>query len=193
MTPTTYQEPPHPTQVWQVTGVRPGKVSPNPKGQGNLQAFYCDMEGTDDGYVLPDGAYWRRKEGNAPAVGDKFLGTVSVGDYGLRFTWDNKGQADAVGTTERAPAGTFESAAGSPAPGGENPSDRQRSIVRQHSEGMALQFLAIAASEKDNQDRPAVEFTTKWLEDNLMPIINFFVADANGEAMPANPDDKLPF
>lgn len=182
-TETPLMEPPRPYQEWKVLSVRSGKTVDNPKGPGSLTALYIDFEGVEDGWASPDGVYWRRKTGNEPNMGDSFWGTISVGEYGYRFDWDN---TKAVGTSQQPSQPKFKQAAGQPQ-GGESQDARQRSIVRQHSEEMALRFLAIAQQEDQGvsgemKGTPVVLFTPEWLEINLWPIVDAFQADASGNA-----------
>jgi hypothetical protein len=73
------------TQRWKVLEVKEGKTEPNPKAPGNLTKFYVHFKG-EDGTDSPD-TYWRRKEGNFPQPDEIIYGTISQGQYGPMFRW----------------------------------------------------------------------------------------------------------
>ena len=171
-TETPLHEPPHPTQAWRIEAIRPGKVK-NVNGN-QLQAFYCDMEGLEDGWVPSEGVFWQRKAGNSPNVGETVHGTIAIGEYGYRFRLS---KADERPQGEPNPV--LKQAAGKPLPQtSEAPDARQRSIIRQHSQEMALRFLAL----QEQQNGLEVLYSPEWLEINLAPIIDWFAADASGNA-----------
>jgi hypothetical protein len=144
------------TKDWLVEGVREGKTEPNPHG-GELTKWYVDFQGSPD-------TYWRRKAGDTPEVGKSYYGTITIGDYGPRFKKEKKldGSGASGGSN-----GSW---------GGKSP-DQQASIVRQHSQEMALRYLAIfgdSALEANDADGLITS-----LVGEVKPIIDWFEADAN--------------
>jgi hypothetical protein len=118
------------TKDWRVIDVREGKTEPNPHG-GQFQKFYVDFEGAPD-------TYWRRSAGDVPEVGHNYFGTVSQGDYGLRFKKEKKpdGYEASTGTS----GGSSNSSKGQ-SKGDVDWDVRNAEIRRQHSQEMALRFV----------------------------------------------------
>lgn len=194
-----HYDPPHPTQEWRVVDCKPGKVVPNPKGAGSLQSYYVTLEGVEDGFTPSDRCWWRRKAGNEPQQGESVYGTVSTNDYGYAFRLE---QRDGSQKPSQPSSPAFRAAAGPP-PTGESQDARQASIVRQHSDEMALRFLASCIA--DGEGHPKLECTPEWLEVNLAPISDWFFAHAGGQSRsqvskpigtitkPHPEDDDIPF
>ena len=149
---------------------------------------------------------WSRKvESPAPQVGELTPSADIVdGPHGpkLKVDWDAV-KAKTSQTPSQSAGGTFRASAGSPQ-GGESQDARQASIVRQHSQEMALRLAqveitrVIAAAEQGAGKVGSTPLATpEWLEMNLQPIIDWFVADAGGQSRsqvskPVGEDD-LPF
>lgn len=135
-------EPPLPAQPWTATYVKEGKTEENPRG-GTLQKFYLDFEGSVDGFNAED-VYWRRKEGNAPVVGQSYVGSISIGDYGYRFKSEpGAGTAAPRGSVNTGSAGTSSKGW---QPESERDPERSARILRQHSQEMAVRTLTALGS-----------------------------------------------
>lgn len=92
------------------------------KGYGPMQVILLELE-TANGPVVAD---WFTKAATpVPAAGGQLVGDLKAGEYGMQF--------------KKAPAFT-----GGGAPRPEDP-QRQKRIVRQHSQSMALATLKLAA------------------------------------------------
>jgi hypothetical protein len=146
------------TKDWKVIAVRSGKTEPNPHG-GQFQRFYVDFEGSPD-------TYWRRKEGDAPGVGNSYYGTITVGDYGPRFKKE-KLPEDFAGTS----SGGSRNLGSKWQPESERDPERSARILRQHSQEMALRYLTVSGFSVDPENRSVA------LEQNVRPIIDWFDAD----------------
>jgi len=123
-------------RYYTVKAVRPGKIYPRNEHGNVLQAFYVDFS------EFGEGVYWRRKEGNAPAVSSRVYGEI--------IPPDKEGMAPRF-KSERVPEGETPEpqsveAVGQIAPAvkqpGVKPPDIQRQIIRQHSQEMALRYMA---------------------------------------------------
>jgi hypothetical protein len=94
----------------------------------------------------------------APTQGQEILGHLEDGKYRPRL------KRDQAGTT------TTSGGAASYSRGGKSP-DQQRSIVRQHSQEMALRWIAIGGPPAVPDDEAAIKVLRYWTD--------FFEADAN--------------
>lgn len=115
------------TQDFRVIDVREGKTEPNPHG-GQFQKFYVDFEDAPD-------TYWRRNAGDAPEIGRSYYGTVSKGEYGLRFKKEKLPDDFRRGTQHGSPGASQASSS----PRGDS---RNAEIRRQHSQQVAIEIMA---------------------------------------------------
>lgn len=125
-------------KVTEVSGA--GEPFGQDKDWGPLIPWRFKVEG-DDATIT-----WNRKPGSAgPSVGETISGDLTDnGQWGKKF--------------KKAASGGFNR-------GGQSP-EVQRSIVRQHSQGMALQYMA------------AKGITEFKLDDDFRKVIDWFVKDA---------------
>jgi hypothetical protein len=161
------------TAEFTIKSVRTAGQKPNPHG-GTFDKYYVDLldpEGNPvrDAKGKTDGAYWQRKTPSEVNEGEVVYGTVSEGDYGLRFKAEKR--PDAGGSTSSSGGGSYRGGGGGKSP------DQQASIVRQHSQEMAICVLAAIGSPP--------ELDTGALKTNLKDWTDFFAADA-GAAQAAN-------
>lgn len=180
---------------------------PNPHG-GELTRWYVDFE-DESGQLVKDSkgkvadAYWQRKPDAEVQAGDVVYGTITEGDYGLRFKMEQRPDgaprpASRGGGSERSSGGGSK---GNWQPEQDRDPERSARILRQHSQSAALQFAALAGVKG-----PA-DFETLWLDDFLKPIVDWFDADvikagqaarqgpgsgAEGEQSPAVPVESEP-
>ena len=94
---------------FKINSARNAGEKPNPHG-GTLVKWYCEMQDADG--VTYEDVYWQRKPGNEPKPGDSVYGTVSNGDYGLRFKMEQR--PDGAPAPQQRPAAAQSS---TPAPG----------------------------------------------------------------------------
>jgi hypothetical protein len=120
------------TGEFTIKGARNAGTKPNPHG-GEFDKWYVDLIDPDgkpirDAQGKTDGAYWQRKSPSEVNEGDVVYGTVSEGEYGLRFKLEQRPDG---GSTSTSGGGDYR------ARGGKSP-DQQASIERQ----VALKILA---------------------------------------------------
>lgn len=133
-------------QDWTVTAVREGKVEPNPHG-GSLQKFFVDFQGADG--ETEEGVYWRRKEGNAPEVGQVFNGEISdPKGYGAMFK-QSKGSFGGGGSSGNK---EYTSKKKDWTPEADRDPERSARILRQHSQGLAVQVMIAQGAFRDVTD-----------------------------------------
>lgn len=162
------------TAEFTIKGARNAGTKPNPHG-GTFDKWYVDLldpEGKPvrDAEGKTDGAYWQRKSPSEVTEGDVVYGTVSEGEYGLRFKMEKR--------PDDAPAGSQGGGSFNARPG--KSADQQASIVRQHSQESALRYLAITGLDIDPENRMVA------LEQIVRPIIDWFVEDANNASKSAS-------
>lgn len=159
------------TQKWTAQAVREGKISENQKGPGQLQVFYVDFVGVDG--EVKDGAYWRRKVGNAPNVGESYYGTIKEGDYGPRFYQERQEGSPPTPSPSKGREWKSES---------DFDPERTARIGRSHAQEMALRAIALYGVRDGNAD----------LKGPLITWTDFFEADVNRAAKAARGGGEAP-
>lgn len=149
------------TGEFTVKAARNAGTKPNPHG-GEFVKWYVDLLDSAGQLVKNQAgevkdAYWQRKPDADVTEGDVVYGTVSEGEYGLRFKMEKRPDGSGPG------GGEFSGSRG----GGKSP-DQQASIVRQHSQEMAIRWFTATT--------PGRSAATL---DELRPVIDWFAEDAN--------------
>jgi hypothetical protein len=144
------------------------------KQGGTFLSYTVDLEG--EGGKVEAGVEWNRKpESRAPEVGDRIAGTIEPGKFSERFKMDYEATKELSGGGSTGSSGGADY--GRRGGGGGKSPDQQASIVRQHSQEMAIRVLAAIGSPP--------ELDTGALKTNLKDWTDFFAADA-GAAQAAN-------
>jgi hypothetical protein len=161
------------TAEFTVKDARNAGTKPNPHG-GTLVKWYCDLldeagEPVKDSSGKVSDAYWQRKEGSDVVPGDVVYGTISEGDFGLRFKMEKRPDGHEVKT----------GSAGSQNTGGkkdwepesERDPERAARILRQHSQGLAVQVLTAMGSFEGKDALTLHRWLKEWTD--------YFDEDAN--------------
>jgi len=116
---------------WEITRANNAGQKPNPHG-GQLDKWYVGLKNLD-GRKDCDDAYWQRKSPSEVSVGDKVYGKLEKGEFGFRFYLEKEPDG-----------GSFEAKTGSSGKGNWQPEaerdpERAARILRQHSQGLAVQ------------------------------------------------------
>ena len=153
------------TKEWKVIDVREGKTEPNPHG-GMFQKFYVDFEGSPD-------TYWRRREGDAPEVGKAYYGSITKGDYGPRFKKEKVPEGYSGGSSEAKAT----SSKGSWQPESERDPERAARILRQHSQGCAIEWAGLMQAQG--------KLPENFGPNDLKTLIDWFDLDAQEAGLAA--------
>lgn len=117
------------------------------KQGGSFLSYTVDFEAEDG--VLERAVEWSRKpESKAPQVGDRVAGHIEPGKFSEKFKMDFEATKE-LGASPRS-SGSSERSTGRSSnwqPESERDPERAARILRQHSQEMALRFLAIQAAE----------------------------------------------
>jgi hypothetical protein len=121
---------------------------PNPHG-GELTRWYVDFLDANGEPVKNEkgeakDCYWQRKPEYEVKADDTVYGTISEGQYGLRFKKEQKPDG-APSSGSEARTGTGGGQGKNWQPESERDPERSARILRQHSQEMALRFLSWAA------------------------------------------------
>lgn len=141
---------------------------------GNFLSYKVDLE--CDG-VKEMGIEWNKKDTSpAPSVGEQVAGIIEEGKYGDKFKIDYEATKELGGNGGSSETST---AAGGNSKGGWQPEserdpERAARILRQHSQSMAVQ-AAVGAGYFQG------EITITKLQDDLLPLIDWFDADVLGQ------------
>ena len=162
------------TGYYTPTAIKPLGERPNPHG-GTLATFACDFKDAADN--VRTNVYWARKAGNDPQVGQSYYGEMQDGDKGPRFF-----------TRTAPPDGSAPlPSASQPSSQAPNPDPRGSRIERQHSQSVAVEFLAATGSinglELENEQMVAA-----YLNGPLRKLIDYFHRDVDRKPQPP-PDD----
>jgi hypothetical protein len=119
-------------------------------GYGEMQVIALSLKGPDG--TIKQAEWFTKKSTSVPSPGVQLVGEIRSGQYGLQFK-------------------KVASAASGFGPRPEDP-QRKKRIVRQHSQSMALQALALRFSPETFYAMPPDEFTRR-----LRELADWFDAD----------------
>lgn len=164
------------TADWTPVAYREGKTKPNPHG-GMLTAFYVDFA-LQNGEQISE-VYWQRKQGSGIEVNKPVYGTIMQGNYGPRFKMEQRDEAQHSLPQQAAPPQDpvgLQAAADRIAMQPDPEVERQRKIMRQHSQEMALRFIALTGDAQDlTLDDQAL--VGQYLNERVKRLTDWFVKD----------------
>lgn len=117
--------------VFEVVAVDPNFREWSPKANPE-RVFHAYRIRLDGGGEVTEADWSRKPSSDPPKVGDRVAGSLEPGQYRPKFKFDAEGTRNAR-LQDRAEL--FQ--------GGESRDDRQASIIRQHSQEMALRYCEI--------------------------------------------------
>lgn len=135
---------------FEITRAKNAGQKPNPHG-GQFDKWYVGLSNLDGGEGQDD-AYWQRKAPSEVTVGDKVYGKLEEGQYGWRFFLEPEPDASGGGAISNpAPSGSSSNKGREWQPESTRDPERSARILRQHSQGVAVQILT-AMGAFDTQD-----------------------------------------
>lgn len=173
---------------WEITRAKNAGTKPNPHG-GTFDKYYIGLDNLDGGDNCED-AYWQRKNPSEVKVGDKVYGKLEKGDYGWRFFLEP--EPDGSPGASRGSSEAQTGSKGSWQPESERDPERAARILRQHSQGCAVQVLCAQGIDGVDQAmlRTAIREWTDWFDEDVhragvKAVIGQTSNQAQGSAPPA--------